>query len=56
MFTTFDKAIAAVVGGIGSILVMHNVIPEGALSPELVASISSVIAGVVAWAVPNKSK
>ena len=55
MITSIDKAIAAVVSGIASLLVLANVVPEEMLSTEMVASISSVIAGVVTWAVPNKS-
>ena len=54
MFTSVDKAIAAVLSGLlfvaASFGVEHNV------SGEMIASIAAVIAGVVTYLVPNKAK
>ena len=54
MFTSVDKAIAAVLGGLlfvaASFGVEHNV------SAEMIASISAVIAGASAYLMPNKEK
>lgn len=53
MFTTVDKAIAAVLGGVITVLGMvFNV--EIGLSPEVIGSLGSLLAGLLVWAVPNK--
>ena len=56
MFTTFDKAIAAIVGGLVSLFVMLGVAPESWHDPTTIGTISSFGAMILAWLVPNKSR
>lgn len=52
MFTSFDKAIAAILSGL--LFVAANFGFDLGLSEEFVASVSAVVAGVAAYFVPNK--
>ena len=52
MFTSFDKAIAAILSGF--LFVAANFGFDLGLSDEFVASVSAVIAGVAAYFTPNK--
>jgi hypothetical protein len=54
MFTTIDKAIAAVLGGLISFLALKFGINVDWMTPDLLNSISIAIAGVLVYLVPNK--
>jgi len=54
MFTTIDKAIAAVIGGIASFFGLQFGFNAEWLTPDLTVTISSLIAGVLTYFVPNK--
>ena len=56
MFTSIDKAIAALIGAAVSIGVMLGLdVPPLFKDPAMVATVASVIAGALTWAVPNKT-
>jgi len=55
MITTFDKAIAAFLGALLSILVLlHVPVPTFLEDPTLQATIGALIAGILTYFVPNK--
>lgn len=54
MFTTVDKAIAAVIGGLVSFLALQFGISADWLTPELQVMISSAVSGLLTYLVPNK--
>lgn len=54
MFTTFDKAIAAIIGGFASALVLYGIIPEGTASAETIGLVSNFSAAALVWLIPNK--
>lgn len=54
MFTTIDKAIAAVLGGLISFFTLQFGIQVEWMTPELVGTISSVVTGLLVYLVPNK--
>lgn len=53
MITGFDKAIAAVIGGLGTIAANWGF--DFGLSPDQVAALATVISTVLVWFVPNKA-
>ena len=53
MFTTIDKAIAAVLGGIASFLMLQYGLELSFLTPEMITMISSLVAGFLTYLVPN---
>ena len=54
MFTSVDKAIAAVIGGLVTVAAMvFNVDID--LSPETIAAMGTVLSTVLVYAVPNKT-
>lgn len=54
MFTTIDKAIAAVVGGIASFLLLKFGIHADWLTPDIINTLSIAVAGLLTYWVPNK--
>lgn len=56
MFSTVDKAIAAILGGLISFLAMRFGLALDFLTPEVINTLSVMIAGILAWAVPNKPR
>ncbi len=54
MFTSYDKAIAALIMPILSLLVLSGFLPEGLATPEIVAGLTGIITGLAAYFVPNK--
>jgi zinc transporter ZupT len=54
MFTTIDKAIAAVLGGLVSFLALKFGIQADWLTPDLINTLSVAIAGALVYLVPNK--
>ena len=54
MLTSYDKALAALVVPILSLLVLAGLLPEGWAGPEAVAGITSVLTAAATWLVPNK--
>lgn len=55
MFTSYDKAIAAVLTGFVSVLALTGLnLPSFLTDPATVAVLSSVITGLVTYLVPNK--
>ena len=57
MITSLDKAIAALIGALLPVLVAFGLdLPDFFKDPATVATISSVLAGILAWLVPNKVK
>lgn len=56
MFTTFDKAIAALVAPIMSLLTLSNILPDSFNTPEVITSLTGFITAVVVYFVPNKAK
>lgn len=55
MFTTIDKAIAAVLGGALSFLALKFGVQVEWMTPDLINSISIAVAGVLTYVVPNRS-
>lgn len=56
MFSSYDKAIAALVTPILSILILSGVLPEDLATEEIIAGITGAVTGIVAWLIPNKEK
>lgn len=56
MFTTIDKAIAAVIGGLASFAFMKWGIQLEWLTPEVINTLSVLISGMLVYIVPNKPK
>ena len=54
MFTTVDKAIAAIIGGVLSVLALNFNQTFAWATPELVSAISAVFTTILVYAVPNK--
>jgi len=54
MFTTVDKALAAIIGGFASLLALKFGIHADWLTPDLINSISIAVAGGLVYLVPNK--
>lgn len=54
MFTTFDKAIAAFLTAIVSMLSLAHLANLSWLTPDMITGISGVLAGLVTYAVPNR--
>ena len=55
MFTTIDKAIAALLTAVISILALLGLnLPAFVKDPATVAAITGVITAMVTWLVPNK--
>lgn len=55
MFTSYDKAIAAVIGGLAFVLAKAAGIDFLAdLSADTIGAISAVLAGILVYFVPNK--
>lgn len=52
MLTSFDKAIAAIIGGIGTIAASYGF--DLGLTPEMTTALATVISGALVWLVPNK--
>ena len=56
MITSFDKAIAALLGAVLSIAVMLGFdLPAFFKQPETITAISGMVAGLLTWLVPNRS-
>ncbi len=55
MFTSVDKAIAAIFGGIVTVASMVFGVEAAWATPELIAAVGSVITTVLVYAVPNKT-
>ena len=56
MFTSYDKAIAAFLTALLSILVMVGLpMPDFLKDPATIAAISGVLSGIVTYLVPNKT-
>ncbi len=55
MFTTIDKALVAIIGGVIYLLSALGVIPADAVSPETIAGWASVLTPILVWLVPNKA-
>lgn len=55
MFTTIDKAIAAVLGGLISYAALKWGFNADWVTPEVLAVISSAVSGLLAYVVPNKA-
>ncbi len=53
MFTTVDKAIAAVLGGLSSFALLQYGLELEFLTPEMITMISSLVAGFLTYLVPN---
>lgn len=56
MFTTIDKAIAALIAPILSLLFLVGLIPESFNTPEVIAGITSFVTAIAVWAIPNKEE
>lgn len=54
MFTTIDKAIAAILGGLVYMLSYLGIIPADAVSPETVGAWAAVITPILVYLIPNK--
>lgn len=54
MFTTVDKAIAAVLGGLISFLALKFGVNVPWITPDLINTISIAVAGALTYLVPNK--
>ena len=55
MFTTFDKAIAGLLGGLLSVLALLGLpLPEFLQNPEMVATVSGFISALLVYLVPNR--
>lgn len=54
MFTTVDKAIAAILGGAVSFLALKFGIGADWISADVINSISIAVAGILVYLVPNK--
>lgn len=54
MFTTVDKAIAAIIGGFVSFATLKWGIQIDWMTPELINSVSIAIAGALVYLIPNK--
>jgi len=54
MFTTIDKAIAAIIGGVAGFLALKFGFSADWLTPEMVVMVSSALAGLLTYLVPNK--
>jgi hypothetical protein len=54
MFTSWDKAIAAIVTPLLSILVLAGFLPEDLATDGFIAGMTSALTGLVTWLVPNK--
>lgn len=53
MFTTVDKAIVAIIGGLLTVASMVFGMDLN-ISPEFIGAIGSVVSGVLVYLVPNK--
>ena len=57
MFTTIDKAIAALIGSLIALGVLFGLpVPEFMQQPSWALSIAGGVSAVLTWAVPNKPK
>ena len=56
MFTSIDKALAALVMGLLFIIQTYTGISFAWLSPETVTTIIGLLTPVLVWAIPNKQK
>ncbi len=56
MFTTIDKAFAAIIGGFGSFAALQWGFSVDWLTPELTAMISTAFATLLTYLVPNKTE
>jgi hypothetical protein len=56
MFTTADKAIAAILGGLVSFAALKWGIQIDWLTPDFINTISIAVAGILVYLVPNKPK
>jgi len=54
MYTTIDKALAAIIGGFASFLLLKFGVHTDWLTPDLINTISLAIAGGLTYLVPNK--
>lgn len=54
MFTTIDKALAALIGGILTIVATFGIDVAWA-TPEIIATFGAVLTAVFTWLVPNKA-
>ena len=54
MFTTVDKAIAAILGGLVSFATLKWGVQLDWLTPDLINTLSIAIAGALVYLVPNK--
>lgn len=54
MFTSYDKAIAALITPVISILVLAGLVPEDLASEATIAALTAVVTGLVTYLVPNK--
>lgn len=54
MFTTVDKALAAIIGGFVSFAALKFGFHADWLTPDLINTISVAIAGALVYVVPNK--
>lgn len=55
MFTSYDKAIAAFLTAILSMLVLWGLpVPDFLKDPTMVTTISGLLSGIVVYIVPNK--
>lgn len=56
MFTSFDKAIAAFLTALVSIIALTGLnLPDFFKDPATIAAIASVLSGIVTYFVPNKT-
>jgi hypothetical protein len=54
MFTTIDKAIAAILGGVLSVLALKFGVVLDWATPDLLASVGAVVTALLVYLVPNK--
>ena len=56
MFTTVDKAIAAILGGLVSFLALKFGFQADWLTADMINTISVAVSGLLVYLVPNKAK
>jgi len=54
MFTTIDKAIAALITPVLSLLALYGLLPEALTTPEIIGAFTALITSLVVYFVPNK--
>jgi CBS-domain-containing membrane protein len=54
MFTSIDKAIVAILGGLATVAAMSFGVNVDWATPELLGSIGSVLSAILVYVVPNK--